>query len=133
MRAAVFQGVGQGLAVDVIDDPTPPDRFVVVRVGRCGICGSDLQMTSGEGFLQVAAGARLGHEFAGEVVAVGRGAERLREGDHVCALAVMSCGRCAACLDGRNQWCTSTEKLIGLGGYAEYAVVAEPQVVKLPR
>ncbi len=132
MRAAVFPGVGEQLVVEEVDDPVPPPRYVVLRVGRCGICGTDLSMTSGYGAIQSAPGTVLGHEIAGEVVAVGNEVERFGVGDHVTALAIPSCGRCPRCLDGNPQWCTGSEKLFGLGGYAEYATVAEPQLVQLP-
>ena len=68
--------------------PEPLPRFAVVRVGACGICGTDLSITSGRGFLQMPPGFVLGHEYAGEVVAVGHDVERLRVGDHVTALAI---------------------------------------------
>lgn len=45
MRAAVMQGLHKPLAIDTIPDPTPGEGDVVVKVGRCGICGSDLHMT----------------------------------------------------------------------------------------
>ena len=86
MRAAVFEGVGQPLSVEEVPDPEPGPRFAVVRVGACGICGTDLSITSGRGFLQMPPGFVLGHEYAGEVVAVGSDVDRVRVGDHVTAL-----------------------------------------------
>ena len=66
---------------------------VVLEVGRCGICGSDLSMTSGVGMVQMPPGWILGHEFAGEVVALGPGVESRRLGDRLTALAVYVCRR----------------------------------------
>ena len=75
----------------------------------------------------------LGHEYAGEVVAVGPDVERLRVGDHVTVARDPRVRAVpAAASTGDPQWCTGDEKLIGLGGYAEYVAIAEAQAVKLP-
>src|SRR5580700_9779863 len=132
MRAAVFQGVGKGLRVTEVPDPVPADRHVIIRVGRCGICGTDLDFTNGKGFMQAAPGRILGHEYAGEIVEVGAEVERLRIGDHITALAISACGRCRTCRNGEPEWCTGEVKLRGSGAYGEFAQVAEPQAVKLP-
>lgn len=133
MRAAVFQGVGNGLAVEDRPIPVPEPRHVVIKVGRCGVCGTDLHFTDGTGFLQMPPGTILGHEFAGEVVNVGPEVESLTVGDHITALAIASCGRCASCRGGDPQWCSGDPKLFGMpGAYAQFATVAEPQAVKLP-
>lgn len=134
MKAAVFQGVGAGLAIEDVSDPVPAPHEVIIKVGACGICGTDLHFTDGKGFLQMPPGAILGHEFAGEVVEVGSEVERVAVGDHITALATPACGRCPSCASGDPQWCTGDTKLFPTSGaYAQYAPVAEPQVVKLPR
>ncbi len=134
MKAAVYQGPGKGLVVEQLDDPTPGERQLVVRVGACGVCGTDLHMTSGEDMLQFDAGAIPGHEYAGEVVAVGPGTERIRVGDHVTALAVPeACGHCVNCRAGLQQWCEGDDKVFGTGGaFAQYALLGEPLAVLLP-
>lgn len=130
MRAAVMQGLHQPLAVETIADPTPGEGDVIVKVGRCGICGSDLHMTEDPAYGQ-GAGSILGHEFAGEVVALGKGVEGLRTGDLVSVVPLQSCGQCHYCRTGEVQWC---EKF-GLqgGGYAEYALTRPNQCVRLPK
>ena len=102
----------------------------MVKVGRCGICGSDLHMTEDPAFGR-GAGDVLGHEFAGEVVALGKGAEGIALGDLVSVIPLASCGRCASCLAGEPAWCAH----FGLqgGGYAEYALTRPNQCVTLPR
>ncbi|KHS48396.1 MULTISPECIES: zinc-binding dehydrogenase [Novosphingobium] len=129
MRAAVMQGLHKPLAVETIADPTPGEGDVVVKVGRCGICGSDLHMTEDPAYGQ-GAGSVLGHEFAGEVVALGKGVEGLRNGDLVSVIPLQSCGHCHACQTGEVQWC----ERFGLqgGGYAEYALTRPNQCVRLP-
>lgn len=70
MKAPVFKGVGQPLSIAVLSDPVPGPGDMVVKVERCGICGSDLHMTTGQHDQMMPVGAVMGHEFAGEVVAV---------------------------------------------------------------
>jgi (R,R)-butanediol dehydrogenase/meso-butanediol dehydrogenase/diacetyl reductase len=129
MKAAVFHGIGQKLCIEVVPDPTPGPGEVVVKVGRCGICGSDLHMTEDPMF-GVPTGAVLGHEFAGEIAAVGKGVEGLKVGDRVSVPPVKGCGQCAACLRGEPAWCDQMA-LIG-GGYGEYALAQARQIVRLP-
>jgi (R,R)-butanediol dehydrogenase/meso-butanediol dehydrogenase/diacetyl reductase len=130
MRAAVMQGLHQPLAVETIPDPTPATGEVVVRVGRCGICGSDLHMTEDPAFGRQA-GDVIGHEFAGEIVALGRDVAGLRMGDLVSVIPLRGCGACPSCLSGETAWCTRGMMLQG-GGYAEYALTTPGQCVALP-
>jgi len=130
MRAAVFKGLHQPLAIETLADPTPGEGDVIVRVGRCGICGSDLHMTEDPAF-GIKAGDVLGHEFAGEVVAIGKGVERLRTGDLVSVVPLASCGHCPSCLAGEPAWCA--HMALQGGGYGEYARTAERQCVRLPQ
>jgi len=130
MKAAVMQGLHKPLAVETLPDPSPQAGEVVVKVGRCGICGSDLHMTEDPAY-GMNAGSVLGHEFAGEVVALGKGAEGLARGDLVSVIPLQSCGQCASCKAGELAWCDH----FGLqgGGYAEYAITRPNQCVRLPK
>jgi (R,R)-butanediol dehydrogenase/meso-butanediol dehydrogenase/diacetyl reductase len=129
MRAAVLPGLHQRLTLENLPDPTPGAGEVVVRVGRCGICGSDLHMSEDPTF-GAGPGTVFGHEFAGEIVALGRGVEWLADGDLVAVSPLQSCGACEHCRKGEVQWCTA----FGLqgGGYAEYALTRPNQCVRLP-
>src|SRR5690349_24830214 len=90
MRAAVI-GEGGGFEVGTVDDPTPGEGELVVRVTACGVCGSDLKARPA-----MPGGTVMGHEFCGEVVAVGAGADpRWQEGTRAAVLPVFSCGTCA--------------------------------------
>jgi (R,R)-butanediol dehydrogenase/meso-butanediol dehydrogenase/diacetyl reductase len=129
MKAAVFHGIGHKLCIETLPDPEPGPGEVVVKVGRCGICGSDLHMTEDPMF-GVPSGAVLGHEFAGEVAAVGKGVSGLKIGDRVSVPPVKGCGHCASCLAGEPAWCLEMA-LIG-GGYGQYALALERQIVRLP-
>jgi (R,R)-butanediol dehydrogenase/meso-butanediol dehydrogenase/diacetyl reductase len=129
MKAVTFQALHTPLAFESLPDPTPGAGQVVVKVGRCGICGSDLHMTE-DAMYGCKHGDVLGHEFAGEVVALGKGAEGLRAGELVSVIPLMSCGHCEHCRKGEVQWCEQ----FGLqgGGYAEYALTRPNQCIKLP-
>jgi (R,R)-butanediol dehydrogenase/meso-butanediol dehydrogenase/diacetyl reductase len=128
MRAVTFQALHTPLAIQMLPDPTPDPGQAVIKVGRCGICGSDLHMTE-----DAAYGCRhgdvLGHEFAGEVVALGKEVADLKTGDLVSVIPLMSCGKCEHCRKGEVQWC---EKFaLQGGGYAEYALTRPNQCIKL--
>ena len=129
MRAVTFQALHTPLAFETLPDPRPDAGQVVVKVGRCGICGSDLHMTE-----DAAYGCKhrdvLGHEFAGEVVDLGREVEGLKTGELVSVIPLKSCGHCEHCRRGEVQWCAQ----FGLqgGGYAEYALTRPNQCIKLP-
>lgn len=130
MRAAVMLGLHQPLIIETLPDPTPGEGELVVRIVRCGICGSDLHMTEDPAYGK-GAGDVLGHEFAGEVVAFGKGTAGVRMGDLVSVIPLVSCGHCAACTAGDVAWCDR----FGLqgGGYAEFAVTRPNQCIVLPR
>ena len=129
MKAVTFQGLHTPLKFEDIADPAPADGEVVVKVGRCGICGSDLHMTEDAAY-GCQHGDVLGHEFAGEVVALGKGVTTQKVGDLVSVIPLKSCGHCEHCRKGEVQWCSG----FGLqgGGYAEYAVTRPNQCVTLP-
>jgi (R,R)-butanediol dehydrogenase / meso-butanediol dehydrogenase / diacetyl reductase len=130
MRAAVMQGLHKPLVIETIADPVPGAGELVVKVGRCGICGSDLHMTEDPAYGK-GAGDVLGHEFAGEVVALGKGTQGVSLGDLVSVIPLSSCGQCAACRAGEVAWCDQ----FGLqgGGYAEFAVTRPNQCILLPK
>ena len=129
MKAAVFKGVGKPLSVESRPDPTPEPDEVVIRVGRCGVCSSDLAMTSGEG-VTYPPESILGHEYAGEVMDVGRDVDTLHVGDRITSLPMRSCGKCAACMRGYPLGCASMVPM--MSGYAEYSQVKERWALKLP-
>ena len=129
MKAVTFQALHTPLAFEDIPDPTPGEGELVVKVGRCGICGSDLHMTEDAAY-GCKHGDVLGHEFAGEVVALGKNTTGPKLGDLVSVIPLKSCGACEPCRRGEVQWCSG----FGLqgGGYAEYAVTRPNQCVPLP-
>ncbi len=75
-------------------------------------------------------GAVLGHEFAGEVVELGAATQGFKVGDRVAVAPVRGCGQCPSCRNGEPAWCDSM--LLQGGGYAELAVAAGRQCLRLP-
>src|SRR5262245_24956065 len=139
MRAAVFQGYDRGHRIERVPDPTPHGHDVVIRVGRSGICSSDLAITSRHDPSSPLAamfepmsrpGTVLGHEVAGEVVALGPDVTTLAIGDRVVPSAFSGCGTCGTCLSGKPDWCAGV--YAKMGGYAEYCLADERFCVRAP-
>lgn len=132
MRAAVVEQPGK-LGVQQVDDPAPGPREVLVQVDACGICGTDIHILDGESPL-----ARYplvpGHEFSGEVVAVGSQVEHLRVADLVAVDPNLPCGECRFCQAGRENLCQRYQA-IGVtraGACAELVAVPAANAVVLP-
>jgi 2-desacetyl-2-hydroxyethyl bacteriochlorophyllide A dehydrogenase len=129
MRAAVVDE-GHHFEIHDVPDPSPARGELLLRVGACGICGSDLKAVA-----NMPAGLVMGHEFAGEVVAIGAGVDGWREGVAACALPLIGCGACEACVTGAVAHCARVD-MIGVGGssgaYAEYVRVSARESFALP-
>ena len=132
MRAAIFHGAGQPVAIEQRPDPEPGAGEVVIRIGRCGVCGTDLHRTSGHSRLGLPPGSMFGHEFAGEVVALGKDVSRLKIGDRITAMPLAGCGACAACELGYPINCVNPGPGASMG-FAEFLAVAESSAAPLPR
>ncbi|MFI5013960.1 MAG: alcohol dehydrogenase catalytic domain-containing protein [Hyphomicrobiales bacterium] len=129
MRAAVFHDVGQPLHIESVPDPVPGPGEVVVKVGRCGICASDLHMSRDPAYVR-AGGVVMGHEFAGEVVARHPDVAELMLGDRIALMPITGCGRCAGCLAGEPAYCRA--RVLEAGGYAQYALARAREAKRLP-
>lgn len=140
MKAAVYKAPGAPLEIEDVPDPTPGPGDLVLEVRACGICGTDLHWSQGTdpaaGWRELLPGAVMGHEFAGEVVAVGRDLEgRWKPGDRVCAQPSIGCGHCPACLAGRSYRCPEvvTRGSAALtGAYAQYTRAGAAETLRLP-
>jgi S-(hydroxymethyl)glutathione dehydrogenase/alcohol dehydrogenase len=154
MRAAVLSAVGEPIRVEELRDPSPKEGEVLIRVAACGVCHSDLHIVKGD--LPFVLPCVLGHEISGIVEALGAGVTGLRGGDRVVASFIMPCGRCDACLRGRDDMCETyfamnrakgtlydgTTRLYRkdgtpvamnmMGGLAERAVVPATDVFPIP-
>lgn len=130
MRAVIYHGPGKPIAIERVADPTPSKGDLLLKIGRCGICGSDPSMTSGSPF-DYPIGCRLGHEFAGEVLEVGKDVTGFKVGDKVACLPHIGCGTCPTCLSGRPFYCTAVRFLSG--GFADYIAFPHQSAVPLPQ
>ena len=113
--------------------PQPPPKQVTLRVKAVGICGTDIHIISGD-FELAKPPLVLGHEIAGEIVAVGSGVARVRAGDRVTVDQVIGCGECFYCRRGSAQYCETGYEL-GItrdGGCQEFLLVPESNVYGLP-
>lgn len=139
MKAAVFKAAGQPLVIENVPDPEPGPSDLILKVRACGICGTDLHWSEGvdpsAGWRALAPNSVMGHEFAGEIVEVGRQlGGQWRPGERVCAQPCIGCGRCPACLAGRGYRCpeVATRASAELtGAYSEYARIGASETLRL--
>ena len=132
MRALVVDGPGR-YGLREMPRPAPGPGEVLLRIGHCGICGTDLRLVSGR-YPVPAFPLVIGHEFAGEVVAVGSGVSHPAPGQAAAVDVIKPCGTCHLCRRGSPALCESTSEL-GIhepGGLAEYVAVPAPNVHPLP-
>ncbi len=116
--------------------PQIGDTDVLIKVGACGVCGSDLHAmgSDAEGYSAFASHVKLpvilGHEFSGEVVEVGKNVKTTKVGDIISVEQIRWCGTCRVCRTGMFNQCENLEET-GLsidGAFAEYALVPEKYV-----
>lgn len=143
MKAVVIHGE-EDFRYEDVPDPKPGAEEVVVKVGRCGICAADPKIFHGSAyFSQVAydqAPIVAGHEFIGEVVALGEGAGEkynLKVGDKAIAEQIVPCWKCYFCERGIYNMC-DVHEVFGVsgpdGGWAEYIKYPRGSIVhKVPK
>jgi propanol-preferring alcohol dehydrogenase len=134
MRAALFHGPGRPVTVDDVPVPVPRAGEVRVRVGACGICGSDLHILDGT-TSTAPPPIVLGHEGAGVVDALGPTTTGPDTGQPVVITPGYGCGTCAYCRSGRENVCPDAS-ILGItrdGAQADYVVVPAGCLVPLDR
>ncbi len=133
MRAVIWEEPGK-LSVTEAADPAPGHGELIVQVGRCGICGTDVHIADGE-FPPTPYPIIPGHEFAGRVVAVGTGVPPgWREGERVAVDPSLFCGYCPACHAGRGNLCANWNAIGDTvsGAFAEYVAVPAANTYRIP-
>jgi S-(hydroxymethyl)glutathione dehydrogenase/alcohol dehydrogenase len=151
MRAAVLTAFHEPMQIREVEIADPGPGEVRVQIKASGVCGSDLKAIDGKSPVVARPPFILGHESAGVVESVGAGVTGVRPGDHVIIAMNGPCGRCRHCGAGRFHLCSGparmtaimggaprvtldgqeTRRFIGIGSFAEYAVVAEAMCVKI--
>lgn len=132
MTAAVLYAPGD-LRVERVAVPEPGEGEALIRVGACGVCGSDVPRVMTKGTYRFP--LIPGHEFAGTVAAVGRGVRGWNEGDRVAVFPLIPCRRCAMCEAQYYEMCEDYDYLGSRsnGAFAEYVVAPAWNLVRLPR
>ncbi len=135
MHSYTLEAFGLPLVERWHEVPTPRDHEVLVAVGSCGVCHSDVHLA--DGFFDLGNGNRiglaasvapprtLGHEIAGTVVAVGSQVESVAVGDRRVVYPWIGCGHCATCEAGEEHLCNAP-RAIGIhvdGGFSDHVLV----------
>lgn len=142
MLAVVLPAPGK-FEVQTVPVPHPRDNEVLCKIRAVAICGSDPEIFRGDlaGIWPPSYPFIAGHEWSGEVVAVGPGVVGLKPGDAVAGQAHCGCGKCPNCLEGRYTLCENYGYpktghrhygFITAGAYAQYAVYKQKSVNKMP-
>src|SRR4051812_39008203 len=152
MRAALFEAVDEPLTiVDDVEIADPGLGEVRVKVTHCGVCHSDYFNVNGT--FPSPGPIVLGHEAAGVVERIGPGVTSVAPGDHVVLSPIAVCGECYGCVRGEYGTCVNAAAIftgtfangatglarqsniiyrgLGVGGFAEYALVAEGGAIKI--
>ena len=150
MKALVLNTVGRGFDFEDVDIAAPIGREVLVDVRASGLCHTDLLFATNPIFPTPAV---FGHEISGTVAETGPDVTQFRVGDHVVGSLAQSCGSCPRCQSGRSFQCQHPEATLrrpadtprlsrngqalyqglGLGGFAERALIHENQLALLPK
>lgn len=144
MKAAFWHGI-KDIRVKETNVPVAKDGEVLIEVKWCGICGSDLHEYSA-GPITIPVGEPhpltgdkapliLGHEFAGTVVELGKGATNVKVGDRVAIEPILYCGACEPCKQGLYNLCElrGFHGIVGNGGgFAQYTAIQSRMVHKIP-
>ncbi|HXX27534.1 MAG TPA: L-threonine 3-dehydrogenase [Terriglobales bacterium] len=132
MLAVVKQQAAPGVEIREVKLPALGSSDVLVKVKVASICGTDLHIYEWDRWAQRRIHPPLipGHEFCGNVVAVGNEVTNVREGDFVSAEMHVACGTCLQCRTGEAHICQRV-KIIGVdadGAFAEYVVIPESNI-----
>jgi len=127
MKAATYHGAGD-IRVENVSDPELEVDGILIKVKACGICGSDLHPYKIGGLVEaglIQPGLIMGHEFSGDVVAVGANVTDIREGCRVTAASILPCRECESCRKGEPSRCLNM-MVLGFqmpGAFAEYVSI----------
>jgi S-(hydroxymethyl)glutathione dehydrogenase/alcohol dehydrogenase len=150
MKAAVVNSITGTFDIEQIDIGDPIANEVLVEVKACGLCHSDLHFAEND--FGIPTPFVVGHEMSGVVIGLGPDATEFALGDHVVGSLVQFCGDCASCSDGRTYQCRNPQSTarqpgeasrltrggepvfsgFSMGGFAEYVLIHENQLVKIP-
>ena len=129
MKAALKAEEAPGAEIALVDIPQIGPCDVLVEVKAASICGTDLHIYEWDAWAQnrVRPPRIFGHEFAGEVVEVGKEVKELVRGDFVTAETHITCGHCYQCQTGQAHVCRNVQ-ILGVdrdGAFAQYIAIPE--------
>jgi len=136
MRALVKNRPEPGIWMEDVPLPEVGHNDVLIRVHRTSICGTDIHIYNWDEWSQhtVPVPMTIGHEFAGEIAAVGSEVRGFEIGDRVAGEGHITCGHCRNCRAGRRHLCRNT---VGVGvnrpgAFADYVVIPATNAFRLP-
>ncbi|MBN1352649.1 zinc-dependent alcohol dehydrogenase family protein [candidate division KSB1 bacterium] len=128
MKAAVFLNYNK-IEIRDIPKPEPGDNEVVLKVGACGVCGTDYHIYTGQ--LKAAKPpVVLGHELTGTIISMGKHVKRFREGQTVSVDPLIACNTCEFCHTGRPNLCVNPTTIgyVVNGGFEQYAAIPQTHI-----
>jgi threonine 3-dehydrogenase len=136
VKALVKTSAGPGLEMLDVPEPEPGLHDVLIEIKRTSICGTDLHILDWDEWAAATIPVPLvvGHEFMGEIVAVGDDVEGLHVGERVSGEGHITCGHCRNCRGGRRNFCRNHlgTGVTRPGAFAEYLVLPAENVFPLP-
>jgi (R,R)-butanediol dehydrogenase/meso-butanediol dehydrogenase/diacetyl reductase len=129
MKVAVYEGPRQPFRIEERPTPEPGEDEILIKIGRCGICATDVSTYTGAADMQP--GVVYGHEFAGEVVGLGAAVRGIEIGQRVTAQCVTACGRCAECRRGHLVFCPEWRSHPS-GGFGQFMTIPAREAYVLP-
>lgn len=135
MDALVKTVAGKGLTLMQVPVPEPKMAEVLIKVRKTAICGTDVHIYNWDPWAQkhITPSVTIGHEYVGEIAALGEGVTGLKIGQRVSGEGHIVCGHCRNCRSGNGQWCVHT-KGVGVerdGAFAEYICIPASNVIPM--
>ena len=135
MQAILKDRRAPGLTVTSVPKPSAGPGEVLIAVRHAGVCGTDLHIADWDAWAQgrIKPPLVIGHEFAGEIVAIGEAVTGLTVGQLVTAEGHIVCGHCLQCRTGNGHICKNT-RIIGVdrdGAFAEFIAMPTTNVLPL--
>ena len=136
MRALVKETADKGLTLKTVKTPVPQIGEVLIKIHKTAICGTDVHIYNWDAWSQktIVPPMTVGHEYVGEIAALGPGVDDYHVGQIVTGEGHIVCGHCRNCRAGNGHWCKFT-KGVGVnrdGAFAEYLVIPETNVIAVP-
>ena len=135
MDAIIKPVAGEGVALAKVPVPEAGPGEVLIKIHKTAICGSDVHIYDWNDWAaqHVKPGMTIGHEYVGEIAALGAGVTGLYVGQRVSGEGHITCGHCRNCRNGDIQWCKDTFG-VGVdrnGAFAEYLCIPASNVIPI--